>query len=101
MVPITHAAQGATNAQGAVMATSPASRPLAVIDGSGLPNFFHITNRADRQPKADDRIEFTMMTVSRRSVPENVEAPLKPIQPTRRMNVPRNAIGMWWPGIAR
>src|SRR5438067_9643143 len=100
MMPITAAAHGATNAHGAVMATRPASNPFAVMDGSGFPNFRHITNIAAKQPKADARIVFTMTTVRRRSVPANVEPPLKPIHPTRRTNVPRTAIGRWWPGIA-
>ena len=39
MMPITVAAQGATKAQGAVMATSPASMPLHVIEMSGFPHF--------------------------------------------------------------
>jgi phosphate transport system protein len=55
----------------------------------------HITNIAERHPNADARIVFTITTVRRRSVPANVDAPLKPIQPTSRMNVPRNAIGRW------
>jgi hypothetical protein len=36
-LPITAAAQGCTHAYGAVIATSPASMPLAVMPGSGLP----------------------------------------------------------------
>src|SRR5437879_6108915 len=100
MMPISDAAHGATNAHGAVIATRPASRPFAVIDGSGLPNFFHITNIADKQPNAEARIVFVMTTVRRRSVPANVEPPLNPIHPTRRTNVPRIAIGRWCPGIA-
>ena len=35
--PMTAAAHGATNAHGAVMATSPASMPLTIMPGSGLP----------------------------------------------------------------
>src|SRR5258707_15217392 len=37
MTPITHAAHGATNAHGAVMATRPASMPLHDMEMSGLP----------------------------------------------------------------
>ena len=35
--PMTAAAHGATNAHGAVIATRPASMPLTIIPGSGLP----------------------------------------------------------------
>src|SRR5450432_2514624 len=38
-IPMTTDAQGATNAHGAVIATSPASMPLQVIEMSGLPHF--------------------------------------------------------------
>ena len=37
MMPMTAAAQGSTKAHGAVMATRPASMPLAIMPGSGLP----------------------------------------------------------------
>ena len=36
-IPITHAAQGATKAHGAVIATHPASMPLQAIEMSGFP----------------------------------------------------------------
>ena len=36
-LPISAAAQGCTNAHGAVIATSPASMPFAIMPGSGLP----------------------------------------------------------------
>ncbi len=36
---MTDAAHGATKAQGAVMATSPASIPLQAMEMSGLPHF--------------------------------------------------------------
>ena len=38
--PMTAAAQGCTNAQGAVIATRPASMPFAIMPGSGLPMRF-------------------------------------------------------------
>ena len=40
MAPITTAAHGDTNAHGAVIATRPASMPLTIMPGSGLPLFF-------------------------------------------------------------
>ncbi len=42
MKPMTSAAKASTKAQGAVMATRPASTPFAVMDGSGFPNFIHM-----------------------------------------------------------
>ena len=43
MMPMKKAAQPADmNAQGAVMATSPPSIPLHIMDGSGLPYIFHM-----------------------------------------------------------
>ena len=83
------------------MATSPASRPLQVIDGSGLPYFHIMVNIVARQPNAAARIVLTITIVKRKSVAANVDAPLKPIQPTSSTIVPRNAIGRWWPGMAR
>ena len=44
MMPMTAAAQGATKAHGAVMATRPASMPLAIMAGSGLPVRVHTQN---------------------------------------------------------
>ena len=40
--PITNAQKLETNAQGAVIATSPASMPLAIMLGSGLPKRAHM-----------------------------------------------------------
>ena len=40
MLPMTAAAHGATNAHGAVIATSPASNPLPNMPGSGFPSRF-------------------------------------------------------------
>ena len=44
MMPMTAAAHGSTKAQGAVMATRPASMPLAIMPGSGLPVRIQIQN---------------------------------------------------------
>ncbi len=48
MLPITAAAQGETNAQGAVIATEPASMPFAIMPGSGLPHALHHVEHPDR-----------------------------------------------------
>jgi hypothetical protein len=42
MLPMIAASQLEIKAHGAVIATSPARQPLALIDGSGLPVFFHM-----------------------------------------------------------
>src|SRR5438046_4882413 len=44
--PISTADGAVTNAHGAVMATNPASVPLAIIEGSGLPYLNHKIGRA-------------------------------------------------------
>ena len=53
MMPMTAAAHGSTKAHGAVMATRPASMPLTIIPGSGLPVAgIMIQNIAATAPKA-------------------------------------------------
>src|SRR5262245_15943987 len=99
-VPIVAAAQGDTNAHGAVIATRPASMPLHSIDGSC---FRPLTSSAIIAPIAPvmlASIVFTTMKLMRRSVPASVEPGLNPNQPNARMNVPSTTIGMLWPGIA-
>ena len=99
--PMTAAAHGATKAQGAVMATRPASMPLAIMPGSGLPVRLVIHSIAATAPKAPAIAVFVATVANWMSVAAKVEAALKPNQPNSRMNVPSMAIGMWWPGIAR
>ena len=55
MMPMTVAAHGATKAQGAVMATSPASMPLHVIEMSGFPHFQLVQAMADDAAEARRR----------------------------------------------
>ena len=50
--PMTAAAHGSTKAHGAVMATRPASMPLAIMPGSGLPVRIQIQNMPTIAPKA-------------------------------------------------
>ena len=57
---------GSTKAHGAVMATSPASMPLAAMDRSGLPYFLHSRNMAARQPAAEAMNVLTMTAARRR-----------------------------------
>ena len=82
------------------MATSPARVPFASIDGSGLPYLRHTYSIAVSPPAAPASIVFVAMTPMRRSEPASVDPALNPNHPKARMNVPTNAIGMLWPGIA-
>ena len=87
-MPITQAAHGATKAQGAVMATSPASMPLQDMEMSGLPYLAFVQAMAATKPKQADSRVLTATTEMRRSVAPNVEPGLKPIQPNTRISVP-------------
>src|SRR5919109_5233294 len=99
--PMAAAAHGCTKAHGAVIATRPASMPLAIMDGSGFDVRAITQSMAMTAPKAPAMAVLAATTVKRWSVAANVEAALKPNQPNSRMNVPSMAIGMWWPGMAR
>ena len=89
-----------TKAQGAVMATNPASMPLHIMLGSGfLVRISHIHNVAANAPVAEASIVFTAMTPIRKSPPARVEPALKPNQPKARINVPITAMGILCPGI--
>src|SRR5688572_1952668 len=64
MQPMTAAAHGSTNAHGAVMATRPASMPLAIIAGSGLPERIHTQNMQMIEPNAPARAVLTATTAN-------------------------------------
>jgi hypothetical protein len=100
IVPISTAAGAVTNAHGAVIATRPASSPLAIMLGSGLPKRAIMNTIAAIAPPVPASMVFTATTAMRKSVPASVEPGLKPNQPKARMKVPTIAIGMWCPGIA-
>src|SRR5918995_4835552 len=100
MLPMTADQAGLVNAQGAVMATSPASMPLTIMPGSGLPVFHIIVNIATVAPKAAAMAVLVATTANCTSVAASVEAALKPNQPNSRMKQPSIAMGMWWPGRA-
>src|SRR5579863_6192746 len=99
--PITVADVGDTKAQGAVMATSPASIPLHAIVTSGFPNMKYHRSMAAAEPAIAARFVLTAITEMRRSVAPSVEPGLKPIQPNRRMNIPVTTNTMLCAGNAR
>ena len=73
MAPMMTAEIGVTNAQGAVIATSPASIPFAMKVGSGLPVTRQVYAIAVTIAAPDASIVFAATTASRRSVPARVE----------------------------
>src|SRR5262249_24047243 len=81
IAPITTAAQGATNAHDAVMATSPGSMPLHDIDTSGLPYLWFVTAIAITNPIDAASNVLTAPMPMRESSADKVEPGLKPIQP--------------------
>src|SRR4029077_12396393 len=100
-MPMTTAEFELTNAQGAVMATRPASMPLQAIEISGLPKTKYQKIIAVAEPATAARLVFTAMTEMRRSVAPSVEPGLKPIQPNRRIKVPVTTKTMLCAGKAR
>src|SRR4029079_10969370 len=79
---------GETKAQGAVIATRPASMPLQAMVTSGLPNIQYQRNKAVADPATAARLVLIAITDMRRSLAPRVDPGLNPIQPNRRMNVP-------------
>src|SRR5579862_1422452 len=99
-MPMMQALKDPTNAQGAVIATRPASIPLHIIEVSGLlPRTFQIHRVAARALVAEASIVLTALMALRRSVPARLEPGLKPNQPKARMKVPMTHIAMLWGGM--
>src|SRR4029453_1213004 len=99
MEPMMAATYGSTKAHGAVMATRPASIPLTIIPGSGLPVRHIIQNIAAIDPKAAAMAVLAATIANWTSVDASVEAALKPNQPNSRMKQPTGAMGMWRAGV--
>src|SRR5580704_8520212 len=76
-IPIMNAEVGPTNAQGAVIATKPASIPLQAMVISGLPNFTYQNSIADAEPAIAARFVLIATIEMRRSVAPRVEPGLK------------------------
>src|SRR5271170_6994552 len=98
---MTTAEVGETKAQGAVMATNPASMPLHAIVISGFPNRKYHKTIATADPETAARLVFTAITEMRRSVAPRVEPGLKPIQPKSKMKVPVTTYTMLCAGKTR
>ena len=94
MLPMMMAAHGATKAQGAVIATSPASMPLHDIEMSGLPYFAFVMPIAITKPTHAASNVLTATSPIRRSVAPSVEPGLKPIHPNTKTSVPITTNGM-------
>ena len=85
-MPMMTAELALTKAQGAVIATRPASMPLHAMEMSGLPKRKYQNVIAATEPAHAARLVFTAITEMRGSVAPRVEPGLKPIQPKRRRN---------------
>src|SRR5271156_5074174 len=101
ITPIITAAFGDTNAQGAVIATSPASIPLQAIVISGLPNMKYHSSIAAAEPATAARLVFTATTAILNPAAPKVEPGLNPIHPTSKINVPPPTNKMFDAGNAR
>src|SRR5689334_9713902 len=75
--PITIDQFALTNAQGAVIATNPASMPLQAMETSGFPNLRYQMTRAAAEPAQAARLVLTAMAAMRRSVAPSVDPGLK------------------------
>src|ERR1700691_2301680 len=78
-IPMMDAEVGPTNAQGAVIATRPASMPLQAMVISGLPNFQYQKTIAVAEPAMAAKLVLIAMTEMRRSVAPKVDPGLNPI----------------------
>ena len=92
---------GATNAQPAVIDTSPAMAPLSAKVGSGFRNQIQAVNSAPTAPAAAATLVLSAIRAMLRSVPATVLPALKPNHPNQRMKTPSDASGRLWPGMAR
>ena len=80
---------GATNAQPAVIDTSPAMAPLSAKVGSGLRNQIQAVNSAPTAPAAAATLVLSAIRAMLRSVPATVLPALKPNHPNQRMKTPQ------------
>src|ERR1019366_8411224 len=97
MAPITRADIGLTKPEAGVMATSPATAPLAAPSTVGLPRNAHSAQSHDRAAAAPELVA-TKALVARALACRALPA-LKPNQPTHSMAAPITENGKLWGGI--
>src|SRR5690606_38826108 len=100
MAPMTAAAQVSTAPTGAVIATSPARRPLAANVTSGFPSRAQLTSMALTAPAQAATRVLREIGITNSSAASS-EPGLNPNQPMNRIMAPRTTNGIEWPGIAR
>src|SRR3990172_12366223 len=88
-----------TNAQGAVIATSPARAPLTVMLKSGLPSMIQAINVELIIAMQQARLVVIAMWAIARGSAAIVLPGLNPNHPNQRISPPRNTSAMLWPGI--
>ena len=99
--PIQIAAEGLTTAQGAVIATSPASAPFMVKNRSGLPN--SVQEMKVVVMAADAAARFVLIAIREIASPsptDSADPGLKPNHPNQRMNTPSEASGTEWAPVS-
>src|SRR5213083_1826249 len=98
MAPIRSAGMGATNPDAGVIATSPATAPLAAPRTVGFPLPIHSANIHDRHAAAVAVFVATKALVASALAASALPA-LKPNQPTQRSAAPVSTKGMLCGGI--
>src|SRR5262252_1023943 len=81
IIPIRTAAEGLTNAHGAVIETRPPSSPLQVMPTSGLRDRYQTAPSAATAPDAEASMVFAATRAMRASVAASVEPALNPNHP--------------------
>src|SRR5262245_21827414 len=97
-MPMASAGIGATNPDAGVMATSPATAPLAAPSTVGLPRPIHSANIQDSAAAAVAVLVATKALVARALAASALPA-LKPNQPNHRSAAPTRTNGMLWGGM--
>src|SRR5258708_1892643 len=98
--PIITAPSGSTKAQGAVIATAPASRPWTPVVGGASQKPAKLNHTALLARAAVARRVRVATEPIRRSVAARLLPGLNPNQPNARISVPSATIGTLWAGIA-